>query len=51
MIQEEVFEHADYYYNENILAEQLSETICKTISSKIKKDQKSKKIRKFNFQK
>ena len=49
MIQEEVFEHPDYYYNEEIPVEQLSETICKMINYKIQEAKKTKKIRKLNF--
>lgn len=49
MIQEEVFEHTEYYYNENISAEQLSETMCKMIKFKMKQNKKFKRIRKINF--
>lgn len=45
MVQEEVFEHPEYYYNDETTTEQLSETMSKMIKFKNSKNNKVKRIR------
>ena len=49
IIQNEIFDHAEYYYNENVPTKQLSETMTKVINLRIKEIKKTKRVRKFYF--